>query len=162
MQPDLSEALTHLNNNRNLRLQHSAKIFMVFRGWILRFWWSTDLCWLMFGAYVNICVDESANTYSDNHGPQRMNPNDYADPTTLPLVPIWGWNLGFWLKCLNNSRRYWNDTDSCSPQINCIHLIYWVFIKCWHHLKTEYLPNPKTHQPQLHFVLSAQWQMFAS
>ncbi len=51
---------------------------------------STTIGWIA----IKVCTDI--------HGSQTMNPNDFDDPLTFPLVPPWGWRLWFWVKCLDN------------------------------------------------------------
>ncbi len=44
---------------------------------------------------------------TDTFVPQRMNPNDFGDPLTFPLVSPQGSYLWFWVKYLNNGFP-WN------------------------------------------------------
>lgn len=42
------------------------------------------------------------NFCTDVYGPEAMNPHDFGDPRTFPLAPPWGWNLWFWVECLDS------------------------------------------------------------
>ncbi len=54
---------------------------------------------------------------TDIHGHQMINPNNFGDPLTFPLVSPGDSNLWF---CGRSRNTYWMlnliDTRSCSPQ----------------------------------------------
>ena len=64
--------------------------------------------------------------------PERTNPSDLL--VTLPLEPLWGWHLWFWVKCFNN---YWISGPTCQgiEHSGCCTCSVWLCYCHWDHFR---------------------------
>ncbi len=77
-----------------------------------------------------------------NHGPDGMNPTDFSDHLSFPLVPPRDWDLLFWVKCQQPLDGLpWNLVQTFTPPSGWIAIMWWSF-NFIHQVKILICPIP--------------------